>query len=163
MTMKFKGNPTPIEGTFPSLNEKAPAFTLHDLDDKAYTLDDILGKVNIISTFPNIDTSVCDKQTRAFYEKASQVDNVQLVNVSNNDKEALSSWCATNGIETLMLRDTDLTFAKDYGIWLPEITHLARSVFVLDKDGKIVYSELVPEVAQEPDYDKAIEAAKKLV
>ena len=62
-----------------------------------------------------------------------------------------------------MLRDSDLTFAKDYGIWLPEITHLARSVFVLDKDGKIVYSELVPEVAQEPDYDKAIDAAKKLV
>lgn len=161
MKILFKGNPTPVEGTWPKVDAPAPNFTIYDLDDNAMTLDSLKGKTLLISTFPNIDTSVCDRQTRRFYELASEIKDVKILNLSNNAKENLSSWCATNGIDALMVRDADQTFAQSYGIWLPEINHLARATFVIDKNGQLVYSELVPEVATEPNYDAAIAAAHK--
>lgn len=160
MEILLKGNPTAVEGTWPALNEDAPDFTVYDLNDQAVSKDSLKGKVVLISTFPNIDTRVCDIQTRKFFELAATLDDVLILNLSNNDKENLSNWCATQGVDSYMLRDVDQSFAHSYGIWLPELSHLARSIFVLNRDGVLVYSELVPEVTQEPNYEKAVEAAK---
>lgn len=159
MQITRKGVSTPVEGTLPPLGEKAPHFTLLNLDDINVTNDDFLGNITILSVFPDINTSVCDRQTRHFFELASQVKDAKIVNVSNNDKDTLSDWCATNGIDTTMLRDVDGEFAKNYGLWMPEFKVLARSIFVFDKAGTLIYSELVPEMAQEPDYEAALKAA----
>lgn len=163
MQITRKGVSTPVEGTLPPLGEKAPHFTLLNQDDVHITNDDFLGNTTIISVFPDINTSVCDRQTRHFFELASKIKDVNIVNLSNNSKEELGDWCATNGIDSVMLRDHDLAFAKDYGLWMPEFKVLARSIFVLDKHGTLIYSELVPEMAQEPNYEAALTAAESLV
>ncbi len=161
MQITRKGVSTPVEGTLPTLGTKAPHFKLVNLDDVNVTKDDFLGNTTIISVFPDINTSVCDRQTRHFFELASEIKDVTIVNVSNNKKEDLTDWCATNGITTTMLRDNDGTFGKDYGLWMPEFKVLARSIFVLNEHGDLIYSELVPEMAQEPNYEAALAAAGK--
>lgn len=159
MQITRKGVSTPVEGTLPTSGEKAPQFTLLNLDDISVTNDDFLGNTTILSVFPDINTSVCDRQTRHFFELASKIKDVNIVNVSNNTKESLTDWCATNGIDTTMLRDVDGKFGEAYGLWMPEFKVLARSIFVFDKSGTLIYSELVPEMAQEPNYEAALEAA----
>lgn len=159
MQITRKGVPTTVEGTLPEIGKKAPHFNLMNLDDIVVTNDDFLGNTTILSVFPDIDTSVCDRQTRHFFELASQIKDVNIVNVSNNSKESLTDWCATNGINTTMLRDADGKFGESYGLWMPEFKVLARSIFVFDKHGTLIYSELVPEMAQEPNYELALKAA----
>lgn len=162
MQITRKGVTTEIEGVQPSVGEKAPLFNLVDLDDNTVSLESFKGEPVLISVFPDIDTSVCDMQTRRFFNLVNDLEGVNILNVSNNSKESLSSWCATNGLDVYMLRDTDGSFGKDYGLWMPEFEVLARSIFVIDKDGVLTYEEIVPEMASEPDYDKAIAAAKSL-
>ena len=82
--------------------------------------------------------------------------------ISNNSKEEQGDWCAAEGVDMVMLRDTDLEFGKNYGLFIPEMDRLARSIFVIDQNGVISYEEITPEIATEPDYAKA-EAAKALI
>lgn len=162
MNITRKGVMTPIEGKQPQLGSQAPDFRLYDLNDQELTAQDLRGQTVLISVFPDIDTRVCAMQTRRFFELAKEIPDVKIVNVSNNTKESLENWCATNGIDVLMLRDTDRSFAKAYGLWMPEFNALARSTFILDPEGTIVYEEIVPEMTQEPDYDAVIAKAKEL-
>lgn len=159
MQITKKGELTSVKGPLPKVGEKAPHFNLLNLDDITISNDDFLGNVTILSVFPDINTSVCDRQTRHFFELASEIKDVNIVNISNNTKEALGDWCATNGINTSMLRDHDGKFGEAYGLWMPDFNVLARSIFVLDKHGTLIYCELVPEMAQEPDYEAALKAA----
>ena len=82
------------------------------------------------------------------------------MNISNNTLDQLTDWCAVADIDTLMLSDTNLEFAKAYGLYMPEYKMLARSIFVLDEEGTLIYSEICPEMAEEPDYQAAINATK---
>lgn len=160
MTITRKGEPLQVEGVLPELNTLAPQFTLTDLEDKAVSLADFIGKKVLVSVFPDIDTRVCDLQTKRFYALAKDHQDLVILNVSNNSKEELKEWCITNGVDIIALRDTDKDFAKAYGLWLPEINHLARSVFVIDEKGTLVYEELVSELSHEPDYQAALKAVK---
>lgn len=162
MNITIKGTPTTTEGTWPTLGSKAPEFTVTDLEGNKITSESLKGQVVLISTFPDIDTRVCAIQTRKFYELASTIEDVKIINLSNNDPENLTAWCATNGIDTLMAIDTNKEFALNYGIWIEKIQHLARAVFVIDKEGTLVHSELVEELSTEPDYNSALRAAVKL-
>ncbi|NJL31733.1 MAG: thiol peroxidase [Phycisphaerales bacterium] len=163
----LKGNPIKVSGPGIKVGDKAPDFkvTANDLSTK--TLADCAGKVVILSSVPSLDTAVCDKSTRKFNEDASKVPGVVIVTVSRDLPFAQKRWCGAAGIQNVMtLSDfRDHSFGKAYGY---EITDgalaglLARAIVVIDKTGVIRYEQIVPEIAQEPDYDKALAVAKGL-
>ncbi|MBM6613534.1 thiol peroxidase [Desemzia sp. RIT804] len=160
MQITRKGTPYQLEGIQTTVGDKAPDFSVKNLEGGMVQLQDFAGKVILISVIPDIDTRVCAQQTRAFNEKASNIDGVQLVTISNNTQEQQSNWCAGEGISMEMLHDTNLVFADAYGLYMPELEKLARSVFVIDANGVIVYQEIVSEMVDEPAYEAVIEAAK---
>ena len=160
MQVTRKGIATPVEGIQPTVGALAPSFKIANTDGGYTSLADLKGKKAILSVFPDINTRVCDLQTRNFFKLASTLTDTIIVNISNNTIEQLTDWCAVADIDTLMLSDTELEFANAYGLYMPEYKMLARSVFVIDEDGKLIYSEICPEMAAEPDYQAAIAAAK---
>lgn len=161
----LKGNPMTLVGDELKAGDKAPDFSLKagDMSDK--TLADYAGKVKIISVVPSLDTPVCDTQTRKFNEEAGSLDGVVVLTVSVDLPMAQNRWCGAAGVENVVcLSDfKDHTFGVDYGVRIKEIGLLARQVMVVDKDDTIQYVQLVPEVAEEPNYDAALEKAKSLV
>ncbi|MEG2936873.1 MAG: thiol peroxidase [Vagococcus sp.] len=163
MQVTLKGNSVELEGVQPIKGDKAPNFSLLDLNDTLVELSASINNPLIISVVPDIDTSVCALQTKRFNQEAATETGINFVTISNNTKEEQSNWCAAEGVEMTMLRDADLEFAKNYGLLIPAIDRLARAIFVVDSEGTIVYEEIVPEVSQEPDYAKALEAAKALI
>ncbi|MEG0255594.1 MAG: thiol peroxidase [Vagococcus sp.] len=163
MQVTLKGQPLDLEGIQPVVGKKAENFSLVDLNDSLVELTELLNKPLIVSVVPDIDTSVCAIQTKRFNQEAASITEINFVTVSNNTKEQQSNWCAAEGVEMTMLRDEDVEFGKNYGLFIPEINHLARAIFVIDQNGVIAYEEIVPEIAQEPDYQKAIDAAKALI
>lgn len=163
MEVTFKGEPMKIEGIQPTIGEPIPAFSLKDTAGNVISSESLKGNVAIISVFPDINTSVCDKQTRNFNEAASDIEGIQLVSVSKNSQDELKEWCAAKGLEVVMLPDNEGTFGEAFGLNLPKINKLARSVFVVTQEGLLAYKEIVPEVAEEPNYEAAVEAAKDLL
>lgn len=117
----------------------------------------------MISVVPSIDTGVCDQQTRKFNEEASQEDGVVLT-ISVDLPFAQKRWCASNGLDNVVtLSDhRDLSFGENFGVVMEGMRLLARSVFVLDQDNKVVYKEIVSEGTNFPDFEKALEAYKNL-
>lgn len=162
MKLKIKGIKVNVTGTWPTVGEPAPAFTIKDIKGDLITNEDLKGQTVLISTFPDIDTRICALQTRHFYEVASEIKDVKIINLSNNNPKNLEAWCATNGIDTLMAVDTDNTFALNYGIWINSIKHLSRAIFIIDKEGILRYADMVEELSSEPDYDSALNLAKSL-
>ena len=140
------------------IGDQAADFELKDLKDKVFRLFQLLDKPLIISVVPDINTSVCSVQTRKFNEMMANFEEANFVTVSNNTKEQQASWCAAEGLDLVMLHDPENTFGQAYGVLIPELNVYARSVFVINSDGKIIYEEIVPEMTHEPDYQKAIDA-----
>ena len=163
MQITLKGNPVELEGVQPIKGDKAPNFSLLDLNDTLVELTGSIDKPLIISVVPDIDTSVCALQTKRFNQEAATETGINFITISNNTKEEQGNWCAAEGVEITMLRDSDLEFAKNYGLLIPAIDRLARAIFVIDQEGTITYVEITPEVSQEPDYTKALEEAKALI
>ena len=143
------------------IGDQAADFELKDLKDKVFRLFQLLDKPLIISVVPDINTSVCSVQTRKFNEMMANFEEANFVTVSNNTKEQQASWCAAEGLNLVMLHDPENTFGKAYGVLIPELNVYARSVFVINSDGKIIYEEIVPEMTHEPDYQKAIDAVTR--
>jgi thiol peroxidase len=139
------------------VGKNAPDFTLTDLSGKEITLSKLTKPV-LISTFPDIDTRVCSLQTKRFNVEAAKHEEIEFLSISNNTKEEQRNWCAAEGVDMTILSD-DGSFADAYGIFLTPTQRLARSIFAI-KDGKVVYRELVAELTQEPDYNRALEAAE---
>lgn len=161
----FKGNPMTLVGEPRKVGDKAPDATLvaNDLSEKK--LSDFGGQVVILSVVPSLDTGICDKQTRRFNEEAGKLGQAVVLTVSRDLPFAQKRWCGAAGVEKVQtLSDhRDRTFGTTYGLHIKELGLLARSVMVIDRDGTIRYQELVPEIAQEPNYDAALAAAKKLL
>jgi thiol peroxidase len=161
----FKGNPMTLVGEGRKVGDKAPDATLvaNDLSEKK--LSDFTGKVVILSVVPSLDTGICDKQTRRFNEEAGKLGQAVVLTVSRDLPFAQKRWCGAAGVEKVQtLSDyRDRTFGTAYGLHIKELGLLARSVMVIDKGGTIRYQELVPEIAQEPNYDAALAAAKQLL
>ncbi len=163
MEVKLKGTTVTLEGIPPKKGEKAPDFSLVNLDKQIIQLSDLLAeKPVLLSVVPDIDTRVCSIQTKRFNQEIGQLPNVHFVTISNNTREEQADWCAAEGVEMELLHDTDLKFGSLFGLFIPEFGHLARSIFVIGQDGTIEYEEIVPEISQEPDYESALAVAKKL-
>jgi len=160
----FKGNPVTLTGEIGGLAEGQPApdlpLTAQDMSDKK--ISDYRGKVVVLSTVPSIDTPVCDNQTRQFNEKAAGLDDVVVVTVSMDLPFAFKRWCAAVGLDGVECLSDFKThqFAEATGLRIKELGLFARSVSIVDREGNVTYHQLVDEIASEPDYDKALEAAK---
>lgn len=159
----FKGNPVTLVGNEVKVGDTAPDFTVLANDLSPVTLADSKGSVRIISVVPSLDTGVCDQQTRRFNEEAASLEGVRVLTISVDLPFAQKRWCGAAGVDRVQtLSDhRDLSFGTAYGVVIKELRLLARAVFVVDKNDKVVYVEYVPEVTQHPNYEAAIEAAKK--
>jgi len=164
-TVTLQGNSVDIIGDLPAVGSAAPDFklTAADLADK--TLADYAGRKILMNIVPSLDTPTCAVSTRKFNESAAAMDNVSCLVISADLPFASSRFCSTEGlenVETLSLM-RDKFFAKDYGVLittgvLQGLT--TRAVVVIDENGKVTYTQLVPEIADEPDYDAALAALK---
>jgi len=165
-TVTLKGNPQKLVGPELKVGDKAPNFTIQGIDMSDLTLAASAGKVRIICSIPSLDTPVCDKETRHFNQNAASINGVELITVSVDLPMAMKRWCGAAGIENIKCASDHRAadFGQKYGVLLqggPLDRFLARAVFVVDKNDTLVHVEYVPEIAQEPNYDAAINAAKK--
>ncbi len=164
-TVTLRGTPITTNGDLPKVGAKAPDFTLTNGDLKDVSLADYQGKRKILNIVPSLDTPTCATSTRKFNEKAGQMPNTVVLVVSADLPFAAKRFCTTEGLQNVvplsLMRSKG--FAKDYGVLIqdgPLAGITARAVVVLDADDRVTYTQLVPEIAQEPDYDRALAAAK---
>jgi thiol peroxidase len=160
----MRGNPLTLVGPQLKVGEEAPAFTSVGKGLAPVNLDSFKGKVKIIAAVPSVDTPVCDVETRRFNEEAAKLpSNVQVLTISMDLPFAQARWCGAASVDKVtMLSDwRKAEFGEKYGTLIKELHLLARAVFVLDKDDKVVHVEYVKEVANQPDYEAALNAAKK--
>lgn len=161
-TVTFKGTPIQTCGDLPSLGNSAPDFSLVTQDLSETSQKDYAGKKLILNIFPSIDTGVCATSVRQFNEKAAGLDNTVVLCVSADLPFAQARFCGAEGIENVVTASTfRSTFGEQYGLTLtdgPLAGLLARAVVVIDETGNVTYTELVPEIAQEPDYAAALGA-----
>ena len=160
-SITLKGNPFSTSGELPSAGA-APDFSLLSASLQRVSLSEYAGKKVMLNIFPSLDTPVCASSVRHFNEAASGLDNVAILNISEDLVFAQKRFCGAEGIENSeTLSAFKSSFAKDYGVEIldgPLAGLCARAVVVLNDEGEIVYSELVPEIAQEPNYDAALAA-----
>jgi thiol peroxidase len=163
----MKGNPLTLVGNEVKVGQKAPDAELVANDLSAVKLSSLCrGKVCIITSVPSLDTPVCDLETRRFNKEAGEMgEDVIILTVSMDLPFAQKRWCGAAGVRNVQtLSDhREAAFGKAYGVLIKELRLLARAVFVSDKQGVIRYVELVKEVASEPNYDAALNAAKELL
>lgn len=160
------GNPVTITGNPVKVGDLAPDFIVLDKDLKEVTLKDFKGKIKLISCTPSLDTPVCDLQARTFNQRAAELsEEVALLNISMDLPFAIARFCASAGIDRIkVLSDhREASFGLNYGVLIKELRLLARAIFVIDKNDIIRYIEIVPEVTNHPDYDKALQAVKDLL
>lgn len=159
----FKNSPIHLAGTEVSEGQQAPDFKVLDNDLNEVSLDNFKGQKKLISVVPSIDTGVCDQQTRKFNEEAAQEEGVVLT-TSADLPFAQKRWCASNGLDNVItLSDhKDLSFGENYGVVMEELRLLARSVFVLDENNKVVYKELVSEGTDFPNFEDALKAYRNI-
>lgn len=161
----FKENPINTANELPKIGEQAPDFVLTKTDLSDVTLSSYKGKKVVLNIFPSLDTPVCAASVRKFNAEASSVDNTVVVCISKDLPFAHGRFCETEGLKDVVSASEykDSNFADAYGVQMvdgPLAGLFARAVVVVDESGKIVYNELVPEIVQEPDYDKALAAVK---
>ena len=164
-TVTLEGNPLHVEGHFPQPGEKAHSFMLADKGLNDVALSHFAGKRKVLSIVPSLDTPTCAASTRVFNEKASSLPNTVVLVISSDLPFAQSRFCGAEGLDNVItlstLRGRD--FHRDYGVLITEhpLTGLtARAVIVLNENDTVLYSQLVPEIADEPDYDAALAALK---
>lgn len=162
-TITLQGNEIHTNGELPAVGSQAPAFTLVNTDLQDVTLDTWKGKKKLLNIVPSIDTPVCATSTKKFNDFAKDRDDVVMLVISADLPFAMGRFCGAENVDKVVplsiMRDRH--FAKDYGVLItdgPLAGITARAVVVLDENDKVVHTELVPEIAEEPDYDKALAA-----
>jgi len=163
--VSFKGAPLTLLGEEPKIGGKAGDFTVLDGELKEARLRDFTGKVKAISVTPSLDTPVCDMQARRFNEEAAKLPaDVVILNISMDLPFAITRFCTAAGIDKVKAFSDhrEASFGMAYGVLIKEIRLLARSIFIIDKNDVIRYIQIVPELTEHPDYDKALEELKRL-
>jgi len=159
----FQGVPLTLLGNVVEKGQKAPSFTVLSNALQPKSLADYAGKTLILSVVPSLDSGVCDTQTRRFNVEAGSLGgNVQILTISCDLPFAQSRWCGAAGVSQLeTLSDyKDLSFGMAYGVAIKELRLLARSLFVVDKNGLVTYTQKLPEMTNAVDFEAALTAAK---
>ncbi|HEX5488359.1 MAG TPA: thiol peroxidase [Rhodanobacteraceae bacterium] len=162
-SVKFHDKPVHVDGTFPKVGDKAPAFKLIASDLSEKTLADFAGKRKVLNIFPSVDTGVCAASVRHFNKSAAALDNAVVLCISADLPFAQARFCGAEGIENVVMLSMmrGRRFLNDYGVAMtdgPLAGLAARAVVVLDEHDKVIYTQLVDEITHEPDYDAALKA-----
>jgi thiol peroxidase len=158
-----RGEIVETSGELPTVGGAAPRFALRKADLSPATLADYAGVRLVLNIFPSIDTPTCAKSVRQFNERAAAMPNTKVLCISADLPFALGRFCGAEGIENVETASVYRSpeFGRDYGVYMAEGRLgglLARAIVVIDENGKVIHTELVPEIAQEPDYDAAVAA-----
>lgn len=159
-----RGKPLTLLGHRVRVGDNAPNFTVLRRDLSPFTLEDVAGKVVVVNSVPSLDTSLCATQARTFNQRAAELgEGAKVLVISMDLPFAQSRFCTTEGIANLeVLSDhRDASFGLAYGLLVKETRLLARAVLVIDRQGSIVYQELVPDTSHEPNYEAALKAARE--
>lgn len=157
--MKFTihNSPQSTVGTPPALGETFPDFSVLDENNRPTHLLDLIGQPTVISVVPDINTRVCDLQTKRFNETVSQFDHINFYTISTNSVAEQKKWCAAKDVAAMkLLSDASFDFGRATGLLYAEGQIDARSVWVLSATGEVVYRQLVAEMTDEPDYQAVI-------
>mgnify|MGYP000878131791 FL=1 len=158
----FKNESTSTSGELPAVGDELPEFTLVGTDLSEITPADLAGKRVVLNIFPSLDTGVCAASVREFNKRATSLDNTVVLGVSADLPFAHGRFCSAEGIDNVTTGSTfRSSFGDDYGLTLqgsPLQGLTARAVIVADENGKVVYTQLVDEITDEPDYDAAVNA-----
>lgn len=161
-TTAFQGNTVHISGELPDSGTTAPTFDLVGSDLSPVTSQDFSGKRVVLNIFPSLDTGVCAQSVREFNQRASELQNTTVLCVSKDLPFAQARFCGAEGLDNVVTASAfRSSFGEDYGVTMtdgPLQGLLARAVVVVDENGQVVHSQLVPEISQEPDYDAAVAA-----
>ncbi len=164
-TITLRGTEIHTNGELPAVGSAAPDFSLTNGDLGDVSLADYAGKRILLNIVPSLDTPTCATSTRKFNEETSQVEGAAILVIAADLPFAMGRFCTTEGIENVaplsLMRSRK--FAKDYGVLItdgPLAGITARAIVVIDAEGKVAYTEMVPEIAQEPDYDAALAALR---
>lgn len=157
-TVTFKGSEVKTNGSLPEVGTQAPDFKIVGAGLNEISLNDFKGKRVVLNIFPSIDTGVCAASVRNFNKWASQNENTVVICVSKDLPFAQSRFCGAEGLENVITASDFRynNFATDYGVLMtdgPLAGLMARSVVAIDENGKVIYNQLVPEIAEEPSYD----------
>src|SRR5215813_11630635 len=164
-SISFKGNLVTLVGAEVKTGQNAPDFKLQKTDMSDYTLASGAGKTRILAAVPSLDTPVCDMETRRFNEEAAKLPNIEIIAVSMDLPFAMKRWCGAAGVDkvTAASDHRDASFGENYGVLIQggPLDHLhARAVFVIDPNNKVKYAEYVSDIAEHPNYDAVLAAAK---
>ncbi|MEZ3520543.1 MAG: thiol peroxidase [Muribaculaceae bacterium] len=164
-TIYFSGNPCHTYGEVPVVGSEAPEFLLTDKDLKPVRLSDYRGRRVVLNVFPSLDTPVCAASVRRFNKEAADLKNTTVICISMDLPFAMKRFCTAEGIDDLVVASAFRApdFARDYGLKMtdgPLEGLLARAVLVIDEKGRVVYSDVVEEITNEPDYNGALSALK---
>ncbi len=164
----LQGNQIETVGALPGLGEKAPDFQLTATDLSMKGLKDFTGKVKVLNVFPSLDTGVCAASVRRFNKEAGGLENTVVLCISADLPFAHSRFCEIEGLKDVISLSTfrSSKFGKNYGVNLitgPLTGLLSRAVIVLDSSDLVIYTELVPEITQEPDYEAVLNVLKELM
>lgn len=160
-TVTLGGNQVNVKGNFPKVGDQAKEFTLVKSDLSELTLSSLKGKKVVLNIFPSLDTKVCAMSVRKFNDMASKMHNTVVLAISKDLPFAHARFCSTEGIENVIGLSAfrNASFGEDYGVAIadgPLAGLLARAVVILDEHGKVTYTELVPEITHEPNYEEAL-------
>ena len=165
VTVTLKGNPVKLYGKQLEVGQDAPDFTAQKNDLSQYAFSGTAGKTAIIASVPSLDTKACDMETRRFNDEAAKLPDVEIVTVSMDLPFAQKRWCGAAGIDKLITVSdhAGASFAKNYGVLIeggPLTRLLARAVFVVGPDNKLIYVEYVKEIGEQPDFEAVLAAVK---
>lgn len=161
----LKGNPVDLAGAALAAGAKAPEFSLQNNSLEEVTLGSSSGKTRIIATIPSLDTSVCHLETKKFNEQAASLPNTEILVISMDLPFGQKRWCGAEGVDQVKTLSAHRCskFGEDYGVLIkggPLDRCLTRAVFVIDGDGTVKYAEYCSEIAEHPNYDSVLAAAK---
>lgn len=163
--LTMRGNPLTLIGNEIRVGEAAPDFVALDNNLSALRFSSFRGKICVVASVPSLDTPVCDTETRRFNEEASRLGpDLTILIISMDLPFAQKRWCGAAGVTRVQtLSDhRDASFGTSYGVLIKELRLLARAVFLVDRKGILRYTQLVKEVAKEPDYNEILNELKKL-
>jgi thiol peroxidase len=162
--IKMKGNPLTLVGNEVKVGDTAPDFTVFNENLEPVKLSSFSGKTIVIISVPSIDTPVCDMEARRFNREAGNLaDNIVILTISMDLPFAQKRWCASAGIENIQLLSDyrNASFGNSFGVLIKELGLLARTIFIIDGEGKVQYVQYVKETTDEPYYDEVLTAINK--
>ncbi|BDR55658.1 thiol peroxidase [Xylocopilactobacillus apis] len=162
MDIIFHGENVKLIGEPLKVGQKLPDFELTDDQGNTVRTDDLLGKLTLISVVPDLNTRVCSISTSKFNQQADKHPEAKFITISTNPTKVQKNWCALEGVKSVqVLSDEKLSFGKKMNLFIPTNGLDTRAIYIVDKDGTVKYREIIKEISNEPDYEKALAFIKQ--